>query len=61
MSSFKEQWFRQMERDFAEKLDKGIPEDRAYREASEEAHEKVMDAMLERADMERNRRREEGK
>jgi hypothetical protein len=61
MSSFKEQWFRQMERDLAEKLDKGIPEDRAYQEASDEAYEKTMDAMLEKADMERRRRREEGK
>ncbi len=61
MNSFKEAWFRQMERDLAEKLDKGIPEDRAYQEASEEAYEKTMDALLEKADMERKRRREEGK
>lgn len=56
-----ERWFREFERRLGEKLDQGVPEERAHTEAAEEAGPALAEQMFDKADFERKRRREEGK
>jgi hypothetical protein len=57
----KELWFAEMERLLGEKEAAGIPEDRAYDEASNEAGPALAERLADMADMERKRRKEEGR
>jgi len=56
-----ELWFREFERRLNAKLDAGIPEDKAYDEAGEEAGPALAENFADAADFLRKRRREEGK
>lgn len=58
--SFKDLWFAEMERDLAERLDRGEDFDSAYEAAGEGAYDSARDKLLDKADIERKRRREDG-
>jgi len=57
----KDLWFQEMERLLAEKEDAGIPFNQAYEQAGNEAGPALAERLAGIADMERKRRREEGK
>lgn len=57
----KELWFAEMERLLGEKEDAGIPFDRAYDEASNEAGPALAERLADMGDELRKRKREEGK
>ena len=57
----KDLWFAEMERLLAEKEDAGIPFDQAYEQAGNEAGPALAERLADIVDMERKRRREEGK
>ena len=57
----KEMWFREMESLLGEYEDEGLPFDQAYAKAGENAQQAVVDRLADAADLERKRRREEGK
>lgn len=57
----KDLWFAEMERLLAEKQDAGIPFDQAYEQASDEAHGALKERLADIADVERKRRREQGR
>lgn len=59
--SGKDLWFDEMERILAEKEDAGIPFDRAYDEASNEAGAALAERLANMANMERKRRKELGR
>jgi len=54
----KDLWFAEMERLLAEKEDAGIPFDRAYKQAGDEAHGAMTERLADLADRERLRRKE---
>lgn len=57
----KDLWFAEMERILAEKEDAGIPFEQAYEQAGNEASGALTERLADMADMERKRRREEGR
>jgi hypothetical protein len=60
MGRVKDLWFAEMERKFNELLDQGMDEDRAYEKATNAANRDLADRLVDRADDERKRRKEEG-
>lgn len=50
MGAAKELWFAAMERRFNELVDSGMAEDDAYEAASEQAHDRMIDALADQAD-----------
>lgn len=57
--SYKDIWFAEMERKLNDKLARGVPENRAYDEASAEAFESAKDKLADMADNARLRAKEE--
>ncbi len=53
----KDLWFKEMERIYHEKLDAGIPDDKAYNDAAEEADSALTDRLADMIDYERMRRK----
>lgn len=51
-------WFREFERLLNEKVDAGIPEDRAYEQAGDEAHGAVSERLADMIDLARLRKKE---
>jgi len=54
----KELWFREMERLYNEALDDGVPDDEAYKQAGEKAHDALSERLADLADRERLRKKE---
>lgn len=55
----KDLWFAEFERLLNEKEDAGIPADKAYDQAADEAHGAMVDRLADMADAERKRRKGE--
>lgn len=53
--SYKDLWFAEMERKLADKTAAGVPFDKAYEDASNEAFESARDLLADKADILRKR------